>query len=513
MALRADVADILASADSMRGMLQGCVGALVRHLDAAFARIWILRPGESELELRASAGLYTNLDGRHARMPVGAWKVGHIASDRTPDLTNDVVTDPLVTDRAWARREGIVAFAGHPLVADGRVVGVVAMFARRPLPDLTVEALRSISPAIAQAVERTRAEEALRRSEAYLAEGQRLSQTGSWARRLGSGERYWSAEMFRIFGFEPAERPPPAAEISARLHPEDVERDRCALREALATGTELRLCTRLTIPGQPTKWVETYAHPVRDDEGRLVEFIGTVVDVTERRRVARRLRQALKARYEAVIEERGRIARDMHDGLLQDLTGIAMQLAATIPRVTSDPGAAAARLQAIVDLVQRTGKEARRAVGELRPPTEGGDLVARVQQAARRAAAQGSMPLTVTVSGQARPLEAAWCDAASAIVHEAVINVARHAAASIVELRIAFGRRSVRIAVRDDGRGLPAGRDDGQPRYGLAGMRERASSVGANLRVTSQPGKGTTVEVVLPYRVNPGSSPHHARRA
>jgi hypothetical protein len=75
VALRDDVAGVLARADGMRGMLQGCVEALVRHLDAAFARIWIPRPGKTELELRASAGLYTNLDGGHGRVPVGAWKI------------------------------------------------------------------------------------------------------------------------------------------------------------------------------------------------------------------------------------------------------------------------------------------------------------------------------------------------------------------------------------------------------------------------------------------------------
>ena len=78
--------------------------------------------------MQASAGLYTHLNGAHGRVPVGQFKIGRIARDRKPHLTNSVVGDPEVSDQEWARREGMVAFAGHPLIVGERVVGVMAMY-------------------------------------------------------------------------------------------------------------------------------------------------------------------------------------------------------------------------------------------------------------------------------------------------------------------------------------------------------------------------------------------------
>ncbi|HEX8352543.1 MAG TPA: PAS domain S-box protein [Pyrinomonadaceae bacterium] len=142
-------------------VLQDCVESVVRHLDAAFARVWTLERGADVLELRASAGLYTHLDGAHGRVPVGQFKIGLIAAERLPHLTNAVVGDPRVGDQAWARREGMVAFAGYPLLVEDRLVGVLAMFARAELPADTLEALASVSNVIAQGMERRRVEEAL----------------------------------------------------------------------------------------------------------------------------------------------------------------------------------------------------------------------------------------------------------------------------------------------------------------------------------------------------------------
>ena len=93
-ALRADVSTALASEGDQRAILQECTAALVRHLEVAFARIWTLKEAEGVLELKASAGLYTHLDGPHSRVKVGEFKIGCIAGSRQPHLTNDVPHDP-----------------------------------------------------------------------------------------------------------------------------------------------------------------------------------------------------------------------------------------------------------------------------------------------------------------------------------------------------------------------------------------------------------------------------------
>jgi signal transduction histidine kinase len=166
---RAEANEALSSLADLDAALQVCAEAAVRHLDAAFARIWLLDPNEELLTLHASAGLYTHRDGAHGHIPVGQFKIGIIAAARQPFLTNAVATDPQISDPAWAQQEGMVAFAGYPLLAGGRLVGVLALFAQQPLPEDTLDALATIATTIANGVARRQAEQALQASEADLA--------------------------------------------------------------------------------------------------------------------------------------------------------------------------------------------------------------------------------------------------------------------------------------------------------------------------------------------------------
>ena len=167
-ALMGDVGSSLTHGTSLRDTLQGCAVALVQHLDAAFARIWTLNAQTNVLELQASAGMYTHLDGPHGCVPVGKFKIGLIAEERKPHLTNQVVGDPRVGDQEWAKREGMVSFAGYPLVVDDRVVGVMALFARHPLPDVTLQAMAGIADGVALGIERIRTDAALRESQEHM---------------------------------------------------------------------------------------------------------------------------------------------------------------------------------------------------------------------------------------------------------------------------------------------------------------------------------------------------------
>jgi PAS domain S-box-containing protein len=159
-----DVGITLSRGDTLRELLQPCAEALVRYLDAAFARVWWLPPGTDVLALQASAGLYTHLDGPHAHIPVGRLKIGRIAQERQPVLTNEVQIDPHISDQGWARREGLVAFAGFPLVVEDRLQGVLGMFSRRPLSGAVLQALESVAGVIALGMERKQQEVELRRA-------------------------------------------------------------------------------------------------------------------------------------------------------------------------------------------------------------------------------------------------------------------------------------------------------------------------------------------------------------
>jgi PAS domain S-box-containing protein len=164
MAMQVDVGAVLTQGNTLREILQGCAEAFVNHLDAAFARIWTLNKQEQVLVLQASAGMYTHIDGQHARIPVGQYKIGLIAQERQPHLTNSVVGDPRVHDQQWAQREKMVAFAGYPLIIDDQVVGVMAIFARQPLGETTLQAMGTIAHGLALGIQRKRDEAEMRRA-------------------------------------------------------------------------------------------------------------------------------------------------------------------------------------------------------------------------------------------------------------------------------------------------------------------------------------------------------------
>lgn len=152
-AMSADIERLASGEMPIRDMLQNCVECLVERLKVAFARVWILDDRTDVLVLRASAGQYTHLDGRHSRISVGAFKIGRIAQQRLPHLTNDVVNDPFV-DSEWASREGMIAFAGYPLLVGTKLVGVLGMFARHPLSPTVLDELHIVADAIAIGVMR-----------------------------------------------------------------------------------------------------------------------------------------------------------------------------------------------------------------------------------------------------------------------------------------------------------------------------------------------------------------------
>ncbi|HXJ88183.1 MAG TPA: PAS domain S-box protein [Candidatus Binatia bacterium] len=181
IAVRADVSMAFGKDESLKATLGECSEAIVRHLDAAFARIWTLSGDGRMLELQASAGMYTHLDGPHSRIPIGRFKIGMIAQERKPHLTNDVLNDPRISDRAWAKQEGMASFAGYPLTVGERTIGVLAIFSRKQLTSDATETLASGADLIAQGIERKRAQEALQMTQAELARVSRLTTMGELA--------------------------------------------------------------------------------------------------------------------------------------------------------------------------------------------------------------------------------------------------------------------------------------------------------------------------------------------
>jgi PAS domain S-box-containing protein len=281
---RADIAGKLASSASLDETLQACCQFLVNHLDVAFARIWTLDSAENVLVLIASAGLYTHRDGPHARVPVGSFKIGRIAQNRQPHLTNDVRNDPNVSDPEWARREAMTAFAGYPLIVEGQVNGVLAFFSRHRISEAAVGDLAPVADAIAQHIERRRAEAALKSSENLKTAILEASLDGFILMNHEGRIVDWNPAAEEMFG---AKR----AETAGKLLGETIVPER--LREAhqkglaryLATGESRILGRRYELPALRSDGTEFPAEISITHIPRTGPplFAGYVRDITERR--------------------------------------------------------------------------------------------------------------------------------------------------------------------------------------------------------------------------------------
>src|SRR5882757_8115051 len=216
---------------------------------------------------------------------------------REPVVVTDILQDPLwELYREVAKPYGLRACWSVPILAhSGKALGSFAMYYREPRSPRPAEtrALELATHLAGIAIERKLTHEQLQRSEAYLAEAQRLSHTGSWAFDT-RGPVYWSEENFRIWGFDPQQGLPNRESVLQRIHPEDrggvIEHVQKAVRE----GGDYAIEFRIVLPGGTVRHNQGLGHPVFSASGELTEVVGTQLDVTEHKRAEEereRLRQ------------------------------------------------------------------------------------------------------------------------------------------------------------------------------------------------------------------------------
>ena len=290
------------------------------------------------------------------------------------------------------------------------------------------------------------------------------------------------------------------------LHPDEASAIQSARGEAISSGRPYELDARLRRADGTYRWVLRRAVPLRNDRGEIVKWFGTGTDIDDLKRAqraARRARErALTARFTAALGERSRLAREIHDTLLQGFAGVALQLTA-VSRRLSDTAAAAA-IGDVIALAQRTLDEARQAVWDLREPAAVAQPFATTLRQLALDAIRGSeLQLDFDVRGVERPIAPDCQSVAERVLRESVANVIKHAGARSVRVRLAYKTRSVRLRIADDGRGFQVDPAFGTygAHWGLLGMSERATEVGGRLTVRSAPGGGTRVVLRLPHRV------------
>jgi PAS domain S-box-containing protein len=360
---------------------------------------------------------------------------------------------------------------------------------------------------------RNAAERALRESEERLRLVSRATNDAVWDWDLLSDALWWGQGVQDLFGYAPEEIEPGSESWHTRLHPDDRERVLAGIRAA--------------IDGGATFWSDEYRFRRRDgtyadiydrgyvihaQDGRAVRMVGSMMDVTDRKRAEGQLR-SLAMRLDAVREEeRTRIAREIHDQLGQALTALKMDLAWLGQKLPARGTALRAKLRGMEGVIDQTMDAMHRIVAELRPGVlDDLGLPAAIRWLATDFQQRTHIRCAVTVTGAEPALDTAQATAVFRILQEALTNVARHARAKRVEIRFHVVPIALELVVADDGRGITADEAHNRRTLGILGIRERALSWRGEVSIHGEPGHGTTMRVFMP--ITPPTPPAQAAPA
>ena len=304
------VLEMVAKGESLTDILDHLCRLVEELSPGVLASILLMDPNGKQLRHGAAPNLpkaYTDaIDGLVIGPSVGSCGTAAYSAEQV--IVSDIAADPLWDAfRELALAHSLRACWSTPIFSsENKVAGTFAMYyreARSPSPSEQTT-IKHITHLAGVAIQRKLAETARRESEAYLAEAQRLSHTGSWAWAPATGEiRYWSAETYRVLGFDPDAGPPRFEIFFERLCPEDQVRVKELFEKAVREKTDFETDYRVVHPSGAIRHIHGVGHPVCDEAGALVEFVGTVIDVTETKRAEEALRaseQVARGQVEAL---------------------------------------------------------------------------------------------------------------------------------------------------------------------------------------------------------------------
>ncbi len=306
------VLEMVAKGDSLSDILDNLCLLVEEQSSGVLASILLMDPNGKQLRHGAAPHLpktYTEaIDGAFIGPAVGSCGTAAYRAEQV--IVSDIAVDPLwAAFRDLALRHSLRACWSTPIFSsEGKVIGTFAMYYREPRTPTPreQETIKHITHLAGVAIQRKLAETARRESEAYLAEAQRLSHTGSWAWAPATGEiRYWSEETYRVLGFDPDAGPPRFEKFFGRLHPEDQDRVRELFGKAIAERADFETEYRVVHPNGDVKDIHAVGHPVSGEGGHFVEFVGSVIDITERKRAEEALRaseQLARGQVEALAQ-------------------------------------------------------------------------------------------------------------------------------------------------------------------------------------------------------------------
>jgi PAS domain S-box-containing protein len=383
-------------------------------------------------------------------------------------------------DKRYRRKDGATVWV--------RVTGSVI-----PGPDGAPEMFMAV---VEDITERKQAEDEVRLSEAFMADAQRLSRTGSWALNPFTGTLFWSRETYHICGFDPADGTPTYRMVMDRIPPGESERVDAQVRRAIHERLDYEGEHRFLRPDGVMIHIRYLGRPVIGARGELVRCVGTIADITARKRVEERMMQVQD-------EERRRIARQLHETTAQDLAALKMNLAALVRHGAIVGDKDRALLEESATLAARAMEDIRVLSYHLHPPLlDDVGLASALRWYVQGFGQRSGIDVRLAVAEDFDRLPQDFETALFRCVQESLINVHRHARSATAEVRVLRAENRVVVEIQDRGRGMPresgvAAGDRVHLGVGIAGMRERVQQLGGTLEITSGSG-GTTVRAILP---------------
>ena len=366
----------------------------------------------------------------------------------------------------------------------------------------TAELARANAELQAEIAERARAEAALRESAGELRKLLEVIPQQIWSARADGWIEHCNE---RLLAYNGCTQEDMQGEGFLRvIHPDDREHVLKTWRRSVSESIPFSVETRQLGRDGRYRWFLVRGLPLHDAAGRIVRWYGTNTDIEDRKLAEEALQdariQGLEAEFDQVLAERNRIARELHDTLLQGFSGITLQMQALSARLSAAP-----EKHELEDMICEAAaclKQARVSIFALRDHGIANvNLADRLEQTARQVIRPNAMHLDLQLDRTPLPLAADVQMMISRIALEALTNVVRHAGASSVAVGLHVTEAQAVISVNDNGRGFaPKDGFAAQGHYGLVGMKERARQIGGDLQVASEIGKGTAVTVTIPLR-------------
>ncbi len=360
--------------------------------------------------------------------------------------------------------------------------------------------LRVIS--VLRDVTQRKSEEAqLKESEARLAEAQRIAHLGYWDWDIEQNLLLWSDEVYRIFGLTPRIFEATYEAFLERVHPDDRESLQKAVDESLSHGKPYNIDHRIILPDGSVRVVYEKGEVTFNESGSPIRLIGTVHDITERKRAEDELRALSHTLVNLQENERRTLGRELHDEIGQSLTALQLQLNCITRMKTDD-------IKEELDQAQKQVAEIMKSIRELSVdlnPTmlDNLGLLPALNWQLDRFSKLAHIDVQFTHRGLKRNFSPEIILSTYRIIQEALTNVALHSRVNEAAVTVLSKNRTINIIVEDKGKGFYLNTLDVRNSSGLSGMRERALAMGGKLNIETSPGTGTRVVAALPLQNRP----------